>query len=139
SHPLPPLEAATVLERLSFPRRSVGGHRIQPGVKGALRALVAACEAHELFFEMLHAAEDFDARYLTLRSAKLPQWGRTTSFDLFLRAGAIGIGGRPYKPDYAYLGGSTGPKSGFTRVFGEALATDAQVAWAESLLWRWTE
>jgi hypothetical protein len=137
--PLPPPDAEATLETIAFPRGSVGGHRIQPGVTGARRALVAACADHELFFELLHGDENFDARYLTLRSAELPQWGRTTSFDLFLRAGAIGIGGRPYKPDYAYLGGSTGPKSGFTRVFGEALATDAQVAWAESLLWRWTE
>jgi hypothetical protein len=139
SRPLPPSEAAAVLESIGFPRGSVGGHRIQPGVQGARRALVAACADHELFFELLHRDDDFDTRYLSLRSAKLPQWGRTTSFDLFLRAGAIGIGGGRYKPEYAYLGGSTGPKSGFARVFGETLATDAQVARAESLLWHWTE
>ena len=71
-------------------------------------------------------------------AAKLRQWGRTTSFDLLLRAGALGIGGQQYKPDYAYFGGSTGPKSGFARVFGEALDTDERVAWAESLLRHWT-
>jgi hypothetical protein len=137
--PLPPPEAAAVLETIGFPRGSVGGHRIQPAVKGAKRALVAACADHELFFDFLHCDDDFDTRYLSLRSAKLPQWGRTTSFDLFLRAGEIGIGGRRYKPEYAYLGGSTGPKSGFARVFGESLTTDSRVAWAESLLWHWEE
>jgi hypothetical protein len=44
-----------------------------------------------------------------------------------------------YKPEYAYLGGSTGPKSGFARVFGETLNTDERVAWPESLLRQWTQ
>lgn len=54
-----------------------------------------------------------------------------------LRGGALGVGGQRYKP--AYLGGSTGPKSGFARVLGETLTSDERAAWAESLLWRWTE
>jgi hypothetical protein len=138
-HPLPPLEAEAILERVDFPRGSVGGHRIQPTVKGARQALVAACADHELLQALLHSGDDFDTRYLQLRRARLRQWGRTTSFDLLLRAGALGVGGQHYKPDYAYLSGSTGPKTGFARVFDEALTTDDRVAWAESLLWRWTE
>ena len=100
---------------------------------------MAACGDHELFYDLLHGRDDFDTRYLHLRAAKLRQWGRTTSFDLLLRAGALGVGGQQYKPDYAYFGGSTGPKSGFARVFGEALDTDERVAWADSLLRHWTE
>lgn len=137
--PLPPPEAEAVLEAIDFPRGSVGGHRIQPAFKGAKQALVAACADHELFYDLLHGRDDFDTRYLHLRAAKLRQWGRTTSFDLLLRAGALGVGGQQYKPDYAYFGGSTGPKSGFARVFGEALDTDDRVAWAESLLRHWAE
>ena len=137
--PLPPPEAERVLATIDFPRGSVGGHRIQPTVKGARQALVAACADHELFDELLHSGDDFDTRYLDLRAAKLRQWGRTTSFDLLLRAGALGVGGKRYKPEFAYLGGSTGPKSGFARVVGETVNTDQRVAWAESLLWRWTE
>jgi hypothetical protein len=137
--PLPPPEAERLLATLDFPRGSVGGHRIQPTVKGARQALVAACADHELFDQLLHSGDDFDTRYLQLRRAQRRQWGRTTSFDLLLRAGALGVGGQNYKPEYAYFGGSTGPKSGFTRVFDETLNTDERVAWAESLLSRWTE
>jgi hypothetical protein len=137
--PLPPPEAERVLATIDFPRGSVGGHRIQPTVKGARQALVAACADHDLFAELLYSGDDFDTRYLELRATKLRQWGRTTSYDLLLRAGALGVGNQHYKPEYAYFGGSTGPKSGFAHVFGETLNTDERVAWAESLLWQWTE
>jgi hypothetical protein len=66
------------------------------------------------------------------------QWGRTTSFDLLLRTGTLGIGGQHYKPDYAYLADSTGPKTGFARVWGVS-PTAATAAWAEALLRAWTE
>jgi hypothetical protein len=137
--PLPSPEAERLLATVDFPRGSVGGHRIQPTVKGARQALVAACADHELLYELLHSGDDFDTRYLLLRAAKLRQWGRTTSYDLLLRAGALGIGGQRYKPEYAYLGGSSGPKSGFATVFGETPNTDERVAWAEALLWHWTQ
>ncbi len=137
--PLPPPEAEAMLDDIDFPRGSIGGHRIQPALKGAKHALIAACADHQLFYDVLHSREDFDTRYLRLRGARMRQWGRTTCFDLLLRAGALGVGGRQYAPDYAYLAGSTGPSGGFTRVFGESLASDERVAWAESLLWLWRE
>ncbi len=137
--PLEPEHAAAVLAQLDFPRGSVGGHRIQPAVKGAKQALVAACADHEFFRDALHSGEDFDTRYRRVRGARLRQWGRTTSFDLLLRAGALGIGGARYTPEYAYLGGSTGPKAGFARVWGVTLKDDAAVARAESLLRAWAE
>lgn len=137
--PLEPEHAEAVLAQLDFPRGSVGGHRIQPAFKGAKQALVAACADHQRFHEVLHSGEDFDARYRRLRDARMRQWGRTTSFDLLLRAGMLGIADQHYTPDYAYLGGSTGPKSGFARVWGVTLDDDATVAWAESLLRAWTE
>jgi uracil-DNA glycosylase len=137
-HPLPPREAESTLERIDFPRGSIGHHRIQPAHKGAKQALVAACADHELFYDVVHSDEDFDTRYRRLRAARMQQWGRTTSFDLLLRAGVLGIGGKHYQPDYAYLGGSTGPKAGFTRVWGVTLNDDAAVEWAEALLRTWT-
>lgn len=137
--PLAPEHAEAVLAQLDFPRGSVGGHRIQPAVKGAKQALVAACADHELFHDVLHSGQDFDTRYRRLRGAPLRQWGRTTAFDLLLRAGVLGIGGQHYAPEYAYLGGSTGPKAGFARVWGVMPNDDAAVAWAESLLRAWTE
>lgn len=137
--PLPPPDAEAELERTTFRRGSIGHHRIQPAHKGAKQALVAACLDHGLFHDVLHGREDFHTRYLRLRAARMRQWGRTTSFDLLLRAGALGVGGEHYKPEYAYLSGSTGPKAGFTRVWGRPLKTDEAVAWAEALLRVWTE
>lgn len=137
--PLPPLEAEATLGGIDFPRGSVGRHRIQPGVKGGKQAVVSACADHELFHDVLHSGEDFDTRYRRLREAHARQWGRTTSFDLLLRAGALGIGGQHYKPEYAYLGGSTGPKAGFTHVWGVSPKDDTTVAWAEALLRAWTQ
>jgi len=137
--PLTPPDADAALEQIELPRGSIGHHRIQPAHKGAKQALVAACADHQFFHDVLHSGEDFDTRYRRLRAARMRQWGRTTSFDLLLRTGALGVGGEHYQPEFAYLGGSTGPKAGFSRVFGCALNTDAAVSWAEQLMRAWTE
>ncbi len=126
--PLPIAEAEATLAAVQFPRGSVGHHRIQPAVKGAKQALVSACRNGELFRDVLHSGDDFDSRYRRLREAHVHQWGRTTSFDLLLRTGALGIGGHHYRPDYAYLGGSTGPRAGFTLVWGVSSNNAATVA-----------
>jgi hypothetical protein len=136
--PLPQEEARAVLDRVTFPHGSVGHHRIQPAVKGAKKALAAACADHELFYEVLHSDEDFETRYWRLRNARCEQWGRTTCFDLLLRAGALGVGGRKYAPQIAYLNGSTGPKSGFKKIWGLEITTE-NADWGEALLWAWTE
>lgn len=137
--PLTPSEAEAALDGIEFPHGSVGHHRIQPAVKGGKEALVSACADHEFLHGVLHSGEDFDARYRRLREAHLRQWGRTTSFDLLLRTGALGIGGHRYKPEYAYLAGSTGPKAGFALVWGLSPRESATLAWAEALLRAWTE
>ena len=137
--PLPPPEAEAVLDGIDFPPRSLGGHRTRPGFRGAKRALVSACADHELLHDVLHSRDDFDTRYRRLREARMPEWGRTTCFDLLLRAGALGVGGRRYAPEYAYFGDSTGPKAGFRQVFGVELADTASLDWAEALLRAWTE
>jgi hypothetical protein len=137
--PRAPYEAEAILADTFFPRGSIGHHRIQPAHKGAKRALVAACADHELFRDVLHSGEDFDRRYRRIRGARMRQWGRTTSFDLLLRTGALGVGGQSYKPEFAYLGGSTGPKTGFQSVWGVRPDDDATVAWAEALLRAWTD
>lgn len=137
--PLASGTAQATLDGIDFPRGSVGHHRIQPAVKGARLALVSACADRQVFHDVLHSDEDFDTRYCRLREARVRQWGRTTSFDLLFRTGALGVGGQHYKPEYAYLGGSNGPKTGFTRVWGVPLNDEAKVAWAETLLRAWTE
>jgi hypothetical protein len=137
-HALPPTEADAILRRISFPRGSVGHHRIQSTLKGAKQALVSACAFDSFFEEVLHSDDDFDARYQRLRAARMRQWGRTTCFDLLLRAGVLRIGGTPVLPEYAYFGGSTGPRKGFTAVFGVPL-TNANAAWAEQILRAWLD
>jgi hypothetical protein len=117
-------------------RPKVGGHRTQQGLVGAKLALVAACESSEFIRELLHVPCSFDGRYQRLREAKLARWGRTTCFDLLLRAGALAIGGRRYEPDMAYLGGSTGPKAGFRAVWGREVS-HATASWCEGVLLTW--
>jgi hypothetical protein len=138
AEPLPADDAAAVLASLRFERGSVGHHRIQPAVKGAKHALVAACDRHELFHDVMHSDDGFEGRYARLLGADAPQWKRTTAFDLLLRAGALGIGGRQYEPEFAYLAGSTGPKAGFKKIWGREI-TPSNAAWGEALLRAWTE
>jgi hypothetical protein len=134
--PLPPEYAEAVLGQLVFPRGSVGGHRIQPAVTGAKRALVAACAGAGVLKSVLLGDGAFEERYARIRSARLPQWGRTTTFDLLLRAGALGIGDF-YEPEFAQLDGSTGPKKGFRKIWGVEI-TSENAAWGEALLRAWT-
>jgi hypothetical protein len=135
--PSPPREATAALEQIAFPPGSVGQHRIQPGHKGAKEALVSACGHHGLLREVLHGGEDFDTRYQPLRRERLRQWGRTTCFDLLVRAGVLGVGGARYLPDIAYLAGSTGPRKGYELVFGEVLS-DERAPWGEAVLQAWS-
>lgn len=137
-HPLASDEVDEALRRIKFPRGSVGHHRIQPGHTGAERALRSACERSDLFRSVLHSTQSFDARYRSLRSASLPQWGRTTCFDLLIRAGVLEIGGRRCLPELAYLDGSTGPSKGFEAVFGVQV-THENASWAETVLKTWAE
>jgi hypothetical protein len=136
--PIPPPEARAAFDSLVFPRGSVGHHRVRPGVRGAKEALVSACENSNLFHDLLYSSESFDTRYHRLRRARLRQWGRTTVFDLLVRTGTLGIGGQHYKPEYAYLAGSSGPSAGFARVWGVS-PTAATVGRCEAVLRAWTE
>jgi hypothetical protein len=117
-------------------RLTVGGHRIQPAVRGALEALQSACANAGFFRMVLLEPASFDDRFKRLRASHLPQWGRTTCFDLLLRAGALGIGGMNYEPAMAYLSDSTGPKAGFEMIWGCNL-TKKTTPWAEGLLRAW--
>ena len=131
--------ADELLASVTFTRPMVGYHRIQQGLVGAKRALVAACEQAVLLHDVLHAESlGFDERYCRLRSARLARWGRTTCFDLLLRAGALGLGGQNYEPEIAYLAGSTGPRAGFRAVWGHDV-TDQTAPWCEGLLQAWHE
>lgn len=136
--PRDPAEAEAELDRIAFPRGSVGHHRIQATLRGAKEALVAACDRQDLFHGVLHSRDDFDERYRTLREARVRQWGRTTCFDLLLRAGALGVGGQKCLPELAYLDGSTGPRKGFAAVFGVD-PDHGSSPWAESVLAAWAE
>jgi len=134
-----PVDAGTAEELLAavrFTRPKVGHHRIQQGLVGAKKALVAASDRAELLFELLHTPRSFDDRYQRLLRADLERWARTTCFDLFLRTGALGIGGQHYEPEIAYLAGSTGPRAGFRAVWGRDVSNET-AAWCEGLLQAW--
>jgi hypothetical protein len=134
-----PVEAEVARELLGTVRFSpptVGHHRIQQGLTGAKKALIAACERSDFLRDLLHRASDFDEPYARLRSARLARWGRTTCFDLLLRTGALGVGGHYYEPEIAYLAGSTGPRAGFLEVWGRSV-TEETAPWAEGLLQAW--
>lgn len=128
--------AEELLTSIHFLPPKVGHHRIQQGLAGAKKALVAACERSEFLHDTLHAPFGFDERFRRLRGAQLARWGRTTCFDLLLRTGALAIGGKPYRPEFAYLADSTGPKAGFRAVWGSNV-TGRTAAWSEGLLQAW--
>lgn len=138
TEPIPPNDAQRFLDSLELPRGAVGHHRIQPGHRGAKTALVAACTHAKDFERILHRGVGFHDRYRELRALGAKQWGRTTCFDLLLRAGALGIGGARYAPEIAYLADSTGPGKGFEAVFGLEI-TKRNVAWCEGVLRRWSD
>jgi hypothetical protein len=136
SEPVDADTADQLLASVSFTRPTVGHHRIQQGLAGAKKALVAACGRNDLLHEVLYTRRSFDDRYQRLRDARLARWGRTTCFDLLLRTGALGIGGQRYEPEIAYLAGSTGPKVGFRTVWGRNVS-DETATWCEGLLQAW--
>lgn len=125
-----------LLASIPFLPPKVGHHRIQQGLLGAKKALVAACERSDFLHEVIHTPRSFDERYRRLRAARLARWGRTTCFDLLLRTGALGVGGEYYEPEIAYLAGSTGPRAGFRAVWGRDV-TDVTAPWSEGLLQAW--
>jgi hypothetical protein len=137
SRPIPPDRAQEVLQEIAFPQGSVGHHRTRPGLARAKDALISACEHAAAFREILLHGDGFRGRFEALRALRARQWGRTTCFDLLLRAGALGIGGS-FAPDRAYLDGSTGPKVGFERVWGIPVRA-GNAAWCEVLLGAWME
>jgi len=136
--PIEPDEAKEVLSSLRLPHGAVKSHRIQSsGHTGAKIALVSACGHSAAFHDILFGQGSFHDRYRALGALGAPQWGRTTRYDLVLRAGALGLGGHFYEPDRAYLGESTGPRKGFKAIFGIEV-TRANANACEAVLREWT-
>lgn len=135
--PVDPREAERLLSGVDLPRGAVRGHRTQPGYKGARSALVAACSQAPDFERIVLHGEGFHDRYVALRALHAPQWGRTTCFDLLVRTGQLGIGGR-YAPQQAYLADSTGPRRGFNLVWGIEV-TQMNASECERMLQVWVQ
>lgn len=131
-------EATRQLSNLVLRTGAVGGHRTQPAHKGAKVALVSACNQAEAFEAILNGVAGFHDRYLALRGLHAKQWGRTTCYDLLVRAGQLKIGsGVAYEPDRAYLAESTGPGKGFQLIWGiEATRSNADAC--EAILRTWS-
>jgi hypothetical protein len=134
--PIESREAERWLSSVSSTRLTVGHHRIQQGLTGARKALVAACQHSQLIHAILQCSDSFDDRYHRLLAARLDRWGRTTCFDLLLRTGALGVCGKLYEPDIAYLVGSTGPSAGFDLIWGRSVSK-ANGPWCEGVLQAW--
>jgi hypothetical protein len=64
--------------------------------------LVSACDkADDIEIVQREIRVDFDLGFAQLRKRRVSGWGRTTRFDVLLRAGAIGVSGETYRPDKA--------------------------------------
>lgn len=136
AHPIEAAEAESKIAGCVFPSGSVGHHRRRRGLEASKRALLSACRQWPLFRDVLECPGDFDSRYRVLRSARVPEWGRTTCFDLFVRAGRLGLGGMQYEPARVYLADSTGPAKGFERVWGVCIGR-ANAEWGERVVAGW--
>lgn len=137
--PMSVIDAERVVAELDFPRGSVQHHRAQSTLAGARRSLTSACDKadgiHHILFQR---GITFDDRFGQLMKIDVSWWGRTTCFDLLLRAGALGVSGQSYRPRMAYLRGSQGPAAGFERLWGvRVTATNAELC--ETVLRVWTE
>jgi hypothetical protein len=136
--PIDPGVATELLERFELPRGSVGAHRTQPANRGAKVALISACRSADAFEHNVESGTGFHDRFVALRNLRAPQWGRTTCYDLLVRAGQLGIGDPAgYAPDRAYLADSTGPRRGFELLWGIRV-TPANADACEALLRWWS-
>jgi len=136
---IPAVEAERVVAELDFPRGSVQHHRTRSTLTGARRSLVSACNKCDAIQQILFGRGfTFDERFARLRSLKVRWWGRTTCFDVLLRAGALAVSGETYRPEKAYLLGSQGPAAGFHRLWGLRV-TAANADLCEAVLRRWTD
>lgn len=136
--PLPAGLAQAAVDDLEFPRGSVRHHRTQSGLRGAKVSLVSSCaKADQIEKTLTACGPSFDDRFRRLDEINVRWWGRTTHFDLLLRAGALAVGGERYGPDKAYLAGSQGPAAGFETIFGVKL-TDGLSDVGEAILRVWT-
>lgn len=136
--PVDAVEAESLLASIVLPQGSVQHHRTQTGNKGAREAVISACDGAEQFRNILHQDGGFHNRYQSLRRLHARYWGRTTCFDLLIRAGNLGVGGQLYEPEFAYLAESTGPAKGFQKIWGIQVSTE-NVEQCEALLRGWTE
>lgn len=136
--PIPPHAAESALAQISFPPSSVQHHRAQSTLTGARRSIVSACEKAEGIHEVLcSSGRSFDDRFSRLRALRVSWWGRTTCFDVLVRAGCLGVAKDHYRPEKAHLLGSTGPSAGFANIWGETVTKSTEAS-CEELLHRWT-
>lgn len=137
--PMSRVDAERALAGLDFPRGSVQHHRAQSTLTGARRSLASACDkADDIEHVLCQTGVSFDERFAQLMKLDVSWWGRTTCFDVLMRAGALAVSGQTYRPVKAYLRGSQGPSAGFERLWGvRVTASNADLC--EELLRRWTQ
>jgi hypothetical protein len=100
--------------------------------------LISACEkATEIERLLSEPSGSFEDRFTLLRKLHVAWWGRTTCFDVLVRAGVLGVSGHRYRPRFAQLRGSTGPAHGFALLW-DVEVTPANSPLCEELLQAWT-
>jgi len=123
--------------RASWPPGMIGAHRAQAGYRGARTCLLSLCAHYETVREILINDLNFEHAVERLRQLHALQVGRTTAFDLALRAGQL-LHDPPVEPTSAHLHGSTGPAAGFRIIWAFNPAGDRQQAErAEAILRLW--
>ena len=120
-----------------WPPGMIGSHRAQAGYRGARICLMSLCARRDEIQQILINSPAFEQAVDDLRRLRAPQIGRTTAFDLALRAGQI-LHDPPLEPHSAHLYGSTGPAAGFKTIWGFDPASNMESAErAEAILLMW--
>jgi len=136
--PIGPGEAVRVLDDIGLQQLVVRHHRAQSTRTGARRSLISACEKAAKIERILsEPSRSFEDRFTRLRKLPVAWWGRTTCFDVLVRAGVLGVSGNHYRPRSAQLRGSTGPAHGFAWLWGVEV-TPSNSLLCEELLRKWT-
>jgi hypothetical protein len=137
--PIGTAAAEKTLARLPFPARSVQHHRTQATLTGAKRSLTSVCDKADAIQTIMLATDGtFEDRFNRLMALGIWWWGRTTCFDALIRAGALAINGRGFRPNTAHLLGSSGPAAGFAQIWGVEV-TRSTADTCEGILKRWSE
>jgi hypothetical protein len=116
----------------------IQSHRSMVGRARSKRSLISACaKAGGLGPVFTTPGLSFDERFDLLARIHVYAWNRTTNFDALARGGVLQTDNVGFRPNRAHLAGSSGPATGFARVWGISV-TPSNADQCEALLRKWT-